>query len=145
MGARFISVMTSPRRIPDSAAKPPGVTSETRTLSPIILKANNINTSLSICQGSKIDKSYLDGFSYIEHPDNIALALKVCKEIGISEDKAIDGMRKSHPDPGSLSITKIKFDSSKVDFVNAFVEVSKVNFDICNGFQRPETGSRNFN
>ena len=32
-----------------------------------------------------------------------------------------------------------------IDFVNVFTKVSKVNFDICNGFQRPETGSRNFN
>jgi len=38
-----------------------------------------------------------------------------------------------------------ELDDSDIDFVNAFVEVSKVNFDICNGFQRPETGSRNFN
>ena len=95
-------------------------TSETRTLGPIIQKANNNNTSVSICQGSRIDKSYLDGFPYIEHPDNIALALKGCKELGVSEDKAIDGMRKSHPDPGSLTISKIKFDNSKIDFVNAF-------------------------
>lgn len=95
-------------------------TSETRTLAPIMLTANNNNTSVSICQGNNMDPCYLDGFSYIEHPDNIALALEVCKAIGVSKEIAIDGMRKSNPDPGSLTIAKIKLNKSKIDFVNAF-------------------------
>ncbi len=95
-------------------------TSETKTLAPIVSKANKNNTSLSICQSSNIDKSYFEGFPYIEHPDNIALALKVCKEIGVPEKVAISGMRKSNPDPGSLTITKIMIRESIFDFVNAF-------------------------
>ena len=37
-----------------------------------------------------------------------------------------------------------EFDASGIGFVNVFVRVSKVDFDICNGVQRPETGYWNF-
>ena len=35
-------------------------------------------------------------------------------------------------------------DASGIGCVNVFVMVSKVDFDICNGVQRPETGYWNF-
>ena len=60
-------------------------------------------------QGTLIGvRAVLEGFSFIEHPDNIALALGVCESIGISKDKAIQGMRNANPDPGALKIMKIK-------------------------------------
>jgi hypothetical protein len=33
-----------------------------------------------------------------------------------------------------------ELDASGIDFTNAWLLVSKVGFDICNGVQRPETG-----
>ena len=38
----------------------------------------------------------------------------------MSKDKAIEGMRKANPDPGALSILKLKINGSFIDFVNAF-------------------------
>ena len=55
-------------------------------------------------------------FSYIEHADNISLALDVCEELGISKSKALEGMLKANPDPGALKI--VKFNNSL--FINAF-------------------------
>ncbi|CAH6803750.1 hypothetical protein VCHA28O22_120080 [Vibrio chagasii] len=37
-----------------------------------------------------------------------------------------------------------ELDASDICRVNAFAKVSKVDFDICNGVQRPETGCWNF-
>ena len=62
----------------------------------------------------------MNGFSFIEHPDNVALALDVCEKIGIEKDIAIKEMRKMIPDPGALTITKISAEGKNIDFVNAF-------------------------
>ena len=71
-------------------------------------------------EGADLNDKYLDGFAFIEHPDNIALALDVCEEIGVKKEVAIEGMRSMVPDPGALTITSLLINKSKVDFVNAF-------------------------
>ena len=95
-------------------------TSETKSVAPIINKSIENNSKINICNGEYLDKNYLEGFPFIEHPDNIALALGVCESIGISKEKAIQGMRKANPDPGALSILKLEIRGSLIDFVNAF-------------------------
>ena len=95
-------------------------TSETESIAPIIDKAINNNSDINICNSENMDKKYLDGFPFIEHPDNIALALGVCESIGVSKDNAIEGMRNANPDPGALSIIKLQIKKSSIHFVNAF-------------------------
>ena len=95
-------------------------TSETDSVAPIINKSINNNSEINICDAKYMDKKYLEGFPFIEHPDNIALALGVCNSIGISKENAIKGMRSANPDPGALSILKIEIKKSSIDFVNAF-------------------------
>tara|TARA_Y100001970_G_C14238045_1_gene863125 strand:+ start:381 stop:1502 length:1122 start_codon:yes stop_codon:yes gene_type:complete len=95
-------------------------TSETESVTPIIDKAINNNSEINICDAQHFDKKYLKGFPFIEHPDNIALALSVCESIGVNKQDAIKGMRRANPDPGSLSIIKLKIEESMIDFVNAF-------------------------
>ena len=95
-------------------------TAETESVTPIINKAIDNNSEINICQGKDLEQKYLEGFSFIEHPDNIALALEVCESIGVSKDRAIKGMRKTNPDPGALFILNLKINQSKIDFVNAF-------------------------
>ena len=41
---------------------------------------------------STIQETDLDGFSYIEHPANIAIALDVCKQAGVERSTALKGM-----------------------------------------------------
>ena len=95
-------------------------TSETESIAPIIDKAIDNNSDINICNSENMDKKYLDGFPFIEHPDNIALALGVCESIGVSKDNAIEGMRNANPDPGALSIIKLQIKKSSIHFVNAF-------------------------
>ena len=62
----------------------------------------------------------LERFSYVEHKDNVALALRVCLDLGLSRETALKGMWKAAPDPGALSMYHLRFFGRHVFFVNAF-------------------------
>ena len=68
----------------------------------------------------EIKKEYIKNFPYIEHPENIQLALAVCKKMGVSKNVALDGMLKTTPDPGALLSWKIKYKNYLNQFVSAF-------------------------
>lgn len=95
-------------------------TSEVENLKPIRDRAKLNNSHLTVSTGNDINKDYLNDFSFIEHPDNVALALSVCEEVGVKRDIAIKGMRNMIPDPGALTVTELKIKNSKITFVNAF-------------------------
>ena len=75
------------------------------------------NTQIVKTHNEDIDYDYIENFHYLEHPENISLALKVCQELGVSKSKALEGMLKVEPDPGALLIWNIK---NKNQFVSAF-------------------------
>lgn len=62
----------------------------------------------------------LGGFRYIEHADNVALALRVCTDLGVERDVAIVGMWKARPDPGALTDRRVHFFGREITFVNGF-------------------------
>ena len=67
---------------------------------------------------SSIQKKELDGFSYMEHPANIAVALDVCKQVGVNRSTALKGMHKVQPDAGALVAWNLDIDNKNVRFVN---------------------------
>lgn len=67
-----------------------------------------------------ITKADLAGFSYVEHPDNVALALKICASMGIDRDTALRGMWESTPDPGVTVDLEVRFFGRRLHFVNGF-------------------------
>jgi poly-gamma-glutamate synthase PgsB/CapB len=60
------------------------------------------------------------GFSYLEHRDNVELALAVCEEIGIDNETALRGMWRAKPDPGAMTESKVEFFGREIVFVNGF-------------------------
>ena len=78
------------------------------------------NTTINIIDSSKISDEYLNKFPYLEHADNIAVALEVCKDLGIDSQVALDGMLQTPPDPGALIIWDLLFGNKKNQFVSAF-------------------------
>lgn len=61
-----------------------------------------------------------DQYWEIDFASNVALAVEVCKYMGIDEKKALDGMRSYHKDPGCLKTLVYKNEKGhKVFFVNA--------------------------
>ena len=93
------------------------ITSEKKMTDPFTEVAYNRNSILEISDEKQINSSYLKKFPYIEHPENIGLALRVCEELGISKKVALNGMAKTNPDPGALFIWNLQ---KKNEFVSAF-------------------------
>ena len=51
----------------------------------------------------------LQGFSYLEHQENVELALAVCEEIGVDNETALRGMWRAKPDPGAMTEAEVEF------------------------------------
>jgi len=80
--------------------------------------AKNNGTKISFSDESLISKSDLDGFGYIEHPQNVAIALDVCKQLGIDRKEALSGMHSVKPDLGALIVWKLNARDGYIHFVN---------------------------
>jgi len=59
-------------------------------------------------------------FSYIEHKENVALALAVAESLGVPRDVALNGMVRATPDAGALREFELDFFGRRVVFVNGF-------------------------
>lgn len=62
----------------------------------------------------------LAGFSYVEHAENVALALRVCADVGVDRQVAIAGMHAAKPDPGAMTAFEMDFFGREINFVNGF-------------------------
>lgn len=62
----------------------------------------------------------LAGFKYTEHRENVALALRVCDDLGIEREVALKGMQACRPDPGALKEYTLDFFGRHIVFVNGF-------------------------
>ncbi len=69
---------------------------------------------------AKITAEDLAGFRYIEHAENLAVALKVCADLGVAKEVALAGMKSASPDPGVLTDHALEFFGRHIRFVNAF-------------------------
>jgi len=78
------------------------------------------NSKLELVNEESIDPNVLNEMSFIEHPENINLALKVCEELGVKRDIALKGMLKAKPDPGALFIWNMRSNNNINKFVSAF-------------------------
>jgi poly-gamma-glutamate synthase PgsB/CapB len=62
----------------------------------------------------------LDRFPYLEHKENVCLALAVTHALGIPRDVALAAMQRARPDVGALREFPIDFFGRRVAFVNGF-------------------------
>ena len=67
---------------------------------------------------TSVSEDELNNFSYIEHPQNIAIALDVCDKMGVSRDIALSGMHSVQPDLGALVVWKLLGKKGSLQFVN---------------------------
>lgn len=67
-----------------------------------------------------ITDAELARFTYIEHRENVALALAVCGALGIPREVALEGMVGAEPDVGALRECEVDFFGRHVVFVNGF-------------------------
>ncbi len=76
------------------------------------------NTHFNFVHSDSVRQEYMERFPYIEHKDNVALALKVCELSGIENDTALEGMLHTQPDPGATIIWKLNCNGTSNYFVN---------------------------
>ncbi len=62
----------------------------------------------------------MKGFKYIEHKENVALALDICQQLGVDRTIALAEMKKMLPDEGVLARNTIIEGKKRINFYNAF-------------------------
>jgi len=62
----------------------------------------------------------MKGFKWIEHRENVALALDVCERCGVDKEKALHGMYDSIPDIGATEIFVYKVNGKELYFAHSF-------------------------
>lgn len=78
------------------------------------------HTKLYQVRPTDVTPEEMAAFHYIEHPENVQLALAVCAEAGVPRDIALKGMQTSRPDPGALKKYLINDQGKKINFYNVF-------------------------
>ncbi len=77
-------------------------------------------TEAHFVSGDAVYPHEMKGFSYIEHRDNVALALEVCSQLGVERKTALKGMYTAIPDEGALRAYRVEAFNKKITFYNAF-------------------------
>lgn len=80
-------------------------------------------TELTVIQDEdrvSVTEEELAHFSYIEHAENVALALSVCQSVGVSRQNALHEMWRAKPDPGAMKVHELMVDECQWSFVNGF-------------------------
>ena len=67
-----------------------------------------------------ISHEEMKGFSYIEHRENVSLALAVCQHLRIDRETALRGMYQAIPDAGALMVFRVRAFGKDLVFYNAF-------------------------
>ena len=67
-----------------------------------------------------VSEDQLARFSYVEHAENVAIALAVCEAAGVPRRKALQGMFDVRPDPGALRICRGTSTGGPWVFADAF-------------------------
>lgn len=73
---------------------------------------------MTVTDPTTVSDEEMRGFSYIEHKENVALALAVCASLGVRREDALRGMQRSLPDSGVMRIYKIVDEGKVFEVVN---------------------------
>ena len=118
MGSTVHSVaMSISNTIPKNAAC---FTAEEKLFPILKHVADHRETEIYKIKHDHIMDEELQPFHYIEHSDNLALALAVCENLGVDKETALKGMYEASPDPGALRKYSIKEKGKCVSFYNVF-------------------------
>jgi poly-gamma-glutamate synthase PgsB/CapB len=95
-------------------------TAENQTTDQLEKISKKQNTIVHYTDGDSVSDEEMKGFNYIEHKENVALALSVCEHLGIDRNTALQGMYKANPDAGVLKLSKVYAYGKAINFYNAF-------------------------
>ncbi len=81
--------------------------------------AGRRQASVVVVETDELPDSLVEDFSYIEHKENVGLALAVCQQVGVPPEVALEGMRACRGDPGALRIISLSEGGKTLHFVSA--------------------------
>lgn len=96
------------------------VTAEKRYLPLLEKVAEARETRVYTVDASEVRPEEMVGFSYFEHRENVAVALKVAELLGVDRQTALQGMYRVSPDPGVMRIFPVQDGGKRFFFVSAF-------------------------
>ncbi len=76
-------------------------------------------SQIVLSEESDITEDIMNKFDYIEHKENVALALDICAHLGVNREIALHGMYKAIPDEGVLRYYKINEINTAITLFNA--------------------------
>ena len=95
-------------------------TTENQTLNQLEKISKKQKTVLHLANKDSVTDDEMNNFNYLEHKENVALALSVCEHLGIERNVALNGMFKALPDAGVLKLSKVNVYGKSINFYNAF-------------------------
>ena len=95
-------------------------TAENQTTDQLEKISKKQNSTVHYTDRDSVSDKEMKGFDYIEHKENVALALSVCEHLGIERNTALQGMYKANPDAGVLKLSKVNAYGKTINFYNAF-------------------------
>ena len=95
-------------------------TTEDQTLNQLEKISKKQKTVLHLANKDSVTDDEMNNFNYLEHKENVALALSVCEHLGIERNVALNGMFKALPDAGVLKLSKVNVYGKSINFYNAF-------------------------
>src|SRR6266508_3885319 len=57
---------------------------------------------------------------YLEHPENVAIAMEAAKALGIRPDTAARGIRRTNPDPGAACVIDLEAEGGPWSLIDLF-------------------------
>jgi gamma-polyglutamate synthase len=82
--------------------------------------ADKRNTVSHFIDPQSVSIEEMKGFRYIEHRENVSLALAVCGHLGLDRETALNGMYEAIPDAGALMAYRVEAFQKHLIFYNAF-------------------------
>lgn len=82
--------------------------------------ADRLHSDFHYVDSSGITDDDMRGFKWIEHRDNVALALAVCDHFGVERQAALNSMYDSLPDIGATEIFLNKVNGKELYFAHSF-------------------------
>ena len=82
--------------------------------------ADKLKTKIILTDPDDVSDKIIDKFHYMNFKENVSIALRVNKLLGVKEEVALRGILKANPDPGALKVYKLIKEGKIIFFVNAF-------------------------
>lgn len=99
------------------------------TFAPLLQeRAVRAGSRFSAVEAGDVMAAEMEGFSYVEFPENVALALATCAAAGVAREQALAGMWRVRPDVGALTRKRVRMGGKKLEFINAFAANDPVSY-----------------